>query len=194
MTRSFEHPLIPQVVKDFFTTDSPIQMDVSVEGQEIDDEGRYVIGPWAGPEADMPNLFHEMGHFSDRELDKLEEFPNGGWGYTHGKYWQIGTAWGYEPQTPQSVIREARCWAYQVSLMRHYQLGTDVSEVVQSATFLPAFSMYGKPDCKDDKSRLVRLTEEVDAMSQTTHTFDAFHKAWFDRVGHLMGKRQPQTC
>lgn len=194
MTRSFNHPLVAQVKRDFFPLDSPIQIDLSIEGQGIDDEGRYIIGPWAGPEPEMPNLFHEMGHFADREKDKLEEFPNLGWGYGQGKFWQIGTSWGYEPQTDQSVIREARCWAYQISLMRHYGLETDVSEVVASAVWLPAFFLYKQPACKDDKSRLSALAEEVNGLSQTTHSFDAFREAWFDRLRHLTGKRQLQTC
>lgn len=180
--RHFDHPLLTQIQKDFFPEESPIVIDVTIEGQEVRDQ-KYVIGPWAGPEADIENLFHEMGHFADREIKQLEKYPNSSWGYHYGQYWEIGHHYGWEPQTDQSVKREARCWAFQISLMSHYQLKVETKRIVRPARFMPAFALYQKT--LNETQKIQKLATEVQELSKTSHTYDKFCQAWQVRTRHL---------
>lgn len=185
-----DQEILAKVRKDFFPDDGPIIIDESLEGQTVRD-GKYVIGPWAGPGSDIHNLFHEMGHFADREIEALLRFPINSWGYSFGRPWSVAGQSGFEPQTDQSVRREMNCWAYQVSLSRHYGCEQPTYEAVRSAVYLDAFLFYkleeGKGlEYKDrDEFKLRIMADEVDELAATTHSFSNFQLEWDIRIRAL---------
>jgi hypothetical protein len=180
-----------RIVNDFFMHEKmPIVYEKDLEGQKINEQGQFVIGPRYGPEASVKGTLHEMGHFAEREIDKLLEFPYNSWGFSYGKYWQIGTSWGYESQTDQSVRREQRVWAFQIAAQRHYEVDEDPYDTIKSATWLPAWCYYqpipGEDlGYKDEKRKLVLLAKETDLMSRNEYTFEAMLDAWNIRIEKL---------
>lgn len=183
--------LLQKVLDDFsMEGKGPVAYCHGIEGQHIRaNEKTYLIGPWAGPAAEVSNVFHEMGHFAEREIEKLKKFPNSGWGLYPGKFWQIGVHWGYEPQTDQSVRREQRVWAYQISLQKHYNLSISPYDTVSSATWLPAWCYYQPfPKVENeglsswDRRRLEQLAKDAESMSINEYTFEDFQEQWNKRI------------
>ncbi len=68
-----------RIRKDFFDG-NPVSAEIKIEGYEIKD-GKYVLGCLAGPVYHLSHMIHEMGHLAEREIPKLLEKPNCGWGY-----------------------------------------------------------------------------------------------------------------
>jgi hypothetical protein len=125
LTKKYHRPttidtgIFKKLFKDFFAH-TRNHVKFKVEGQSLNSLNEYVLGCMAGPSICLSNLCHEMAHFAEREVHKLCQMPAAGWGYTHGKYWEICGQSGYEPTTDQAVQREARCWAYQWSIINEY--------------------------------------------------------------------------
>ena len=134
---------------------------------------QYILGPKAGPEASISNLLHEICHFAELEPKRLLQFPTYGWGLYPGKFWQIGTHWGYEPSTDQQVQREARVWAMQLSLERHFNLNDSPEQLVRSAIFLPAWCFYKRKidSGYSDKKALYYLAKHVGRLAKR-HPFE----------------------
>jgi hypothetical protein len=170
-------------------TNSPIAFDLKVEGQRVNDQqNQFLIGPWAGPQADVSNLLHEAAHFAEREVDKLLLFPFSSWGFSYGKYWEIGTHSGYEPSTDQAVRREQRVWAYQLSTLRHFGIKETAFDLVSSVVYLSAWCFYQPFVNKsnyNDRSKIRRLASETRIMSENEYTYEAFLDAWKLRVDRL---------
>lgn len=184
--------ILGRIQKDFFY-DNPVVCEIDLEGQSIDEEGRYVLGCRAGPHVGVENLMHEMGHLADREIPKLLLRPADGWGYYIGKTWHIMGRSGIEPTNDRAVTREASCWAFQSSLMEHYGTDLDIRDLVSSATYLPAFDLYvwrvinederqGLGYTKYREKAIDILAEDVAKMHKTTHTFRKFVEAWDERM------------
>jgi len=176
-----------QVRKDYFGNSKfPIQIKVNLEGQGLDENGNFVIGCMAGPSCELANLFHEMGHFAEREIPKLKRKPPSSWGYTFGKYYQIGQHSGYEPTTDESVKRELRIWAFQWHLENKYGIATSIKEMISAVVYMPAFIYYPmNGGYRPEPERLTLALEEVTRLSQTTFSLEAFDLAWFERIKAL---------
>lgn len=99
--------LLKEVSKRFFLK-NPVKIKQRFEGQGISGSGNYLLGCYAGPEMDISHLFHEMAHLAEREEKAILEKPFSGWGFSHGKYWEVAGQCGWEPQTEQQVLREGR--------------------------------------------------------------------------------------
>jgi hypothetical protein len=192
---SIDKNALEVVQRDFFDG-NPVTIDVGIEGQRLDREGgNYVLGCRAGPGIHISNLYHEMSHLAEREIAKLLEKPNRNWGYGWGQYWEIAGQSGFEYQTDQSVQREKRVWAYQLSIEKHYGIYTQnikndnaPPEVVLAriAPFLPAFPLYiGRQGLKDEKAAIQFLADEIRELSETAFTFKHFCDAWFERMKAL---------
>lgn len=179
--------LLERVKTEFFVG-NPVSIDIQLEGQSLDDNGNYILGLRAGPVIDITHLFHEMGHLAEREISKLLKKPYSGWGYTHGKYWEIAGKSGYEALTDQAVQREARVWAYQLSLQKYYNLNISVESAVSSAVYLDAFLYYKIELVRNlhyslqNVTRLKYLAAQVEELHQTTFTIDVFKSAWQERM------------
>lgn len=185
--------LLARVESDFFSG-NPVSLSVTMEGQGIAHGGNFVLGCRAGPEVGVEYLLHEMAHLADRSIEKLLLKPSYGWGYYTGKPWYIAGQSGIEPYNDKAVLTEARCWAYQVSLMQHYNMPTDVQDIVDSVVYISAFWLYKQrvltpEQIKDyagsDKEAIRVLAKHVEELSTTTHTFEAFHNAWRERMAIL---------
>lgn len=179
--------LLDKVNHDFFLGNTVIQFDRSLEGQTIENK-KFVIGPWAGPESNIANLFHEMCHFAERPIEKLQKFPVYAWGFTFGKYWELCGQSGYEPQTDQAVRTEQRVWAFQRSVQKHYGIEEDPYDTVSAATYINAFTMYLLGQGKTDQEKLKILAAETEIMSNNEFSFDKFKKDWNHRIEILMNK------
>jgi hypothetical protein len=189
--------LLRQVAKDFFVG-NPVKFGIAVEGQKLTQKGLFYIGCRAGPYDYEPsysidNLFHEMGHLAEREIDKLLQKPYDGWGFRHGRFWKVGHHSGYEFQTDQAVMRESRVWAYQLSLARHYGINVDPVEVVGSARYIDGFCFY-KSRFKDRLDTLgytegeeeaIKILAEETEKQTAEFSFDNFCKAWDIRMSKL---------
>lgn len=183
------------VVLERFFTGVPVSVDPKVEGYKIRN-GEYVLGCMAGPSCDMENLFHEMSHLAEREISKLIERPYVNWGYGNGKYWEAGNRFGFEPQTDQSVRREARVWAFQLSLQNHFGLNISSYDTVRAAYWLDAFPIYARneiPDCQvfsseGQEQALRHLADWVEKLSREEYTFEKFCSNWNERMIALSNK------
>lgn len=176
------------VQDEFFADQDVIHIDTSLEGMTSDPEsGRYYLGTWAGPEAKLSNLLHEMGHFVEREIDKLKEFPISNWGYSFGKYWELCGRSGWEPRTDQDVRREQRVWAYQISLEKHFGIYESPYEMVNAAPFLGGWCFYQPLEIEtyENEPRIRKLAEETEELSRTRYTLERFRKGWWRRIREL---------
>lgn len=191
-----DKPLLKRLMLDYFVRPkSPILAKVRVQGQRLNDDRKFVIGCFAGPRLSIENLIHEMGHFAEREIDKLRKRPHFAWGYSFGKFWRVGMQSGHEPYSAQSVHREIRVWAFQLNLHRHYGIKTDAAELAESAEFLPAFCNYRRYcDPEGAKLRpkdecLAQVTKEIETLADTKFTLKAFNDAWNERIEVLSKQR-----
>jgi hypothetical protein len=192
-----ERPLLEAVEKEFFSN-SPIHYSIDIEGQKLNEEREYVLGLLAGPCIRVDHLFHEMGHFAEREIPKLLEKPNRSWGFGRGKYWEINGQSGYEPHTDQATQREIRAMAYQLSILRHYNKQVRPYFIAMSLTGMPDFHIFrykllGVEECsrlglvESEKKAIQWIAKKIGKLSQTTFTYEAFRKAWNDRIELLRG-------
>mgnify|MGYP006339620387 CR=1 FL=1 len=183
---NIDNSLLDKIIHDFFLGNTVIQFDRSISGQKIK-ENKFVIGPWAG-HAEITNLFHEMCHFAERPIEKLQELPPFAWGFTFGKYWEIFGKSGYEPQTDQAVRTEQRVWAFQRSVQKHYGIEEDPYDTVSSATYIHAFTMFLLGQGKSNEEKLKILATETEIMSNNEFSFEKFKEDWNHRIEILKNK------
>ena len=184
-----DHLMLHKVLTRFFKPGGPIVYDEDLEGQTVyEPTSQYVIGPWAGPQAEIENLLHEMCHFAEREVDKLLQFPFSSWGFSYGKYWEVLGRFGYEPQTDASVLREQRVWAYQISLQKHLGVEVDPYDLVSSAQYMNAWCYYQPFSLRtwDNEIKFRKLSQDTMIMSQNEYTFEAFRDAWDYRIENVL--------
>jgi hypothetical protein len=173
------------LINDLFFKDRPISYLKNKEGQMIDDNNRYVLGLMAGPSCELQNLLHEMSHLAEIDRKRLIKKPVTSWGLSFGKYWQIGTSWGYEPQTDQSVQREIRVWAYQHSISKALNLENGSSkELASSAHWLDAFFLYKHYTVGTVSEAVAKqnMAWQIEELSDTVYTYDRFCQEWDDRM------------
>ncbi len=185
-------PSLIQRVKEDFFDEKIISIDERIEGQGLNEYGGFKLGCKAGPFVCITNLFHEMGHLVELELDRLLQKPHLGWGFRHGEKFVIGGRAYAQMNTDQSVLREARAWAYQISLERHYNIIRPVVEAVSCVTLMDAWLFYRNkvvdknlPYGERDKLGLQTFADMVDKMSCENYNFDAFTKGWKMRMEKL---------
>lgn len=170
---------------------------VSVRGTEDD---VFFIGPWAGPQSHISNVFHEMAHFAERRLEVLQTFPRNAWGFTFGTPWELLGRSGHEAQTDQAVRCEQRCWAYQLSIQDHYKVEQSDFETASSAVYLDAWCYYQPFEDKiynscssEDNPKLQAFVKETRQMANTTHTWEHFLEAWNYRIQQLKEYKHART-
>ena len=171
--------LLEKVKVDYFTNPI-IQIKIDVEGQTLDENKNFLIGCFAGPSCEIENLFHEMGHFAQREVKKLKQRPYAGWGFKYGKKWRALGQSGYEPNTCQSTIREIQVWAYQLSLQNYYGLKTDLVYMVEAITYVNSFFLYHPG--KTEKEKIALACQEVEELSKTKFNMSSFDLNWNHRI------------
>jgi hypothetical protein len=153
-------------IKDTFFY-SPSFCIKKMEGQSCE-EKKYLVGAKAGPSCSFSNLFHEICHFAELEKQRIVKFPSSSWGLYPGKFWQINTSWGYEQSTDQQVQREARVWAYQLSVQKHFGLDDSAYNLVDSVVWLPAWCFYRFKwgGAKHEKKAIYKLSKHVERLSK----------------------------
>lgn len=191
-TNEIDYSLLTQIEELFFANHK-IGFNENVEGQNLDDDGNFLLGLTIGPTKSVNGVLHEMAHFAELPIKRLIAKPSSGWGFTYGKYWEVYNSSGYEPQTDQSVQREIRTWAYQNSINVELGLNIPVLDLVSSSTYLHAFSLY---KCnvvteqerdelgyqKADQLAIVRMAEQVEDLSKNRFTFDDFWMNWESKL------------
>lgn len=181
--------LLDVVEKEFFT-DSIVGVGEGLEGQKVDGGG-FVLGCMAGPFQCVTNLLHEMAHLVELEKERLLEFPDGGWGLIHGSRIMIGERPYYDMITDQAVLREARVWAYQVSLQRHYGIDEAVDRTVSSVEYIGSWHIFrakhgGSESLQQrDRRALKVLADMVDRLSREEFSLENFRTSWWERIALL---------
>lgn len=179
MNDSFE--LIKQ---DFFGDDCPIKIKWGLEGQRLID-GHITIGAKTGPEATVFGLTHEMAHFVELDIERILKKPVRNWDLRNGSSFVVGDRFVHMPITTQAIEREARVWAYEISLRKKYGLDFDVDYMVAGADFISAWDIY-RARFDSNNAALSSLKEHVISLSDTTHTFEVFKEEWNRRVSVLV--------
>lgn len=118
---------------EFFRHTRVVQHEERLEGQRVDDHGVVYVGSRAGPEVDISNLCHELGHFAEIN-DARVDAP--GWGLKTPQVWCYDRM-VCEPETLQITEREIRVMAYQVNLMEFLGVEVDIMETVACLRHLP---------------------------------------------------------
>jgi hypothetical protein len=171
---------------------NPVKIGQRFEGQGITKGNAYLLGCYAGPDQNVEYLLHEMAHLSEREEDKVIKRPYQSWGFSQGKYWEVpGYGSGWEPQTEQSVLREARVWAFQANLQQELNMKVDVEDLVASAVYLPAYCYFKFK--RVNKNLGYKESEEAGLAALATHvknlmeefTFQKWEENWFKRMDLL---------
>lgn len=107
---------------------SPIPLKMDIQGNWDNEKGHVVIGCTAGPESDIENAFHEIGHLVITNDDNL--IPS--WGLRYRKWVECpvlrGAGGYYDIQTCQDVRLEARVWAMQAVLMKKNNMKVDIKD------------------------------------------------------------------
>jgi hypothetical protein len=174
--------LYSRIIAEWFDG-TPVEYQPNLTGQRLGKNG-YILGDSAGPDSGITNLFHEMGHLADRHPEKLILYPTRGWGYTHGIYNELSNNWVCS--TEQAVLCEARCWAYQISLCRHYGVPETCDNLVASAHWLGEAWLHFvyKRGFKlhQDIRPYTALSAIIHNLSITTHTYDDFKREWWNRI------------
>jgi len=191
--------ILGEIARRYFSY-NPVKISRRLEGQGMRPDLCYQLGMRAYKEIEVNNLLHEMSHLAERETEKLLEFPARSWGFSLGKYWQIGTAQGFEPQTDQDVMREARVWSYQLSLSRELGVQETAKELVSSATWLGGFCLFkfrmrreGKVKsneyAKGQEEALEILAQLVEE-GTNIYTYQNFVENWNEKLEAIEAKRK----
>lgn len=178
---------------------SPVSFDPNLSGQALDNNNNFVLGGRAGPEISVCNLVHEMAHLAELDIQRLLQKPSYGWGFKHGRFWQIGRHTGFESTTDQSVRREMRVWAYQLSVEKEFGIKNEgAKRLVSSVVFMEAFTLYKWKVVsentmkqlgheKAEKHCIELMAKDVINMSNSEFTFDKFIAEWTKRMDVLGG-------
>ena len=158
---------IDAIGQDFFMPhDSVISIGLDVEGNRIR-ENKFTMGVWAGPQAEVSNLLHEMAHMIEID-DARCHIPS--WGFKYGKTVYIAGRMINEGMfTNKAIEREIRVFGIQIVMMNHYGIDNvhsyhtwdDHSEYVSKARNFAEICdyidgllyYYPKGWCKEDKGK-----------------------------------------
>lgn len=77
----------------------------------------YVFGAKAGPQVEVANLFHELGHAAEFGAENFTTRCIDGRFFFKLRWIEVLGQWYDEPKTAQSTIREIRAIGYQIRLM-----------------------------------------------------------------------------
>ncbi len=125
-----------------------------LEGQTIDRDGSILIGDRAGPECNIRNLVHELGHFVEID-DARTSLP--GWGLRVPHVW-IYDRYCVEPTTMSMIERELRTIAYQTNVLHAVEVDPCAHDFVSALRWMEDFifvpledgrSAYGADAPKD---------------------------------------------
>ncbi len=125
-----------RMTREFFEPGG-VTIDWRLQSQRTaEEEGRLTqvaIGPWAGPEANISNLVHEMSHFVEIDEPRMACF---GWGLRLPEIW-VYNRMCVEPTTMQATARELRVFAYQVNVLDYLGEPSSIEDLVGSMVHMP---------------------------------------------------------
>lgn len=159
--------------------------------QRIDEAGRVVLSPWAGPEATISNLVHEMSHFVEIDEPRMTEF---GWGLRVPEI-RIADRICLEPTTCQATERELRVMAFQANVLDYLGFPRSVCDIVEALDWMPDWVFIpiedGSSAFGDDRTHKLPYNEvtksqkrwcakQVEAL-RSTFTLERFIAEWTRR-------------
>lgn len=175
-----ELSILHRLKKDFFR-DDVVRFEMDFEGQKMDGDV-FVLGCSVAMTQGVEYLMHEMAHFAELSIERIVKHPKYNWDLSLPKGYLNGRLY-YDARTSSSLLREARVWAFQVSMHRHYGFDVGVERLVSSAEYLNAWTIYKvEIGQRDDKKAMKVLAEYVETLSRTEFTFDVFKTSWNERV------------
>lgn len=151
-------------VYDEFFAGAAVRVDWTRQAQSIDGEATVVLGPWAGPEASIANLVHEMSHFVEIDEGRMTEF---GWGLRVPEIHIAGRVC-LEPQTRQATERELRVIAFQANVLTYLGFPRSTHDLVAALDWMPDFVFVPIEDGSSafGESRTHKLSYEAIQKSQ----------------------------
>lgn len=150
------------------------------------ENNRFDIGYRLAGEIDPTAALHEIAHFAELPIERILKNPRVNWDFSYGKYWQIGTSYGYEPQTDQATQRELRTWGYQLSIQR--ELGIDGSpyDLVKSLVWMNDYCNFKyRAGIKEDKDVISYAADIVEKYSDAQFSYKNFLMSYKERIKAL---------
>lgn len=177
-------------IKELFEVDG-ILVFRDFEGQ-IFQNNRFEIGYKLVGDIDPTAAIHEISHFAELPTERIIKKPNTNWGFSYGKYWQIGTSWGYEPQTDQATQRELRTWGYQLSVQRELGINESAYDLVKSIVWMNDYCIFKhRAGIKEDKDVIAYAADIVEKYSNAKFSYKNFLISYKERIEAL--KNQPKA-
>lgn len=140
-------------------------------------EGNYVVNntmyfsSWAGPDASMWNVIHEMAHFV--EIDDAR-CHRSGWGFV----WPEKEIFGQivcEPKTAQDIQRECRTFAIQIHILERYcPEEVDITYMAELTKWQPGWGNVPKPYIETVKGWI--------ANEYKKWTFESIRQEWIRKL------------
>lgn len=195
-----DYDLLKTVKGVFFDHHADI-IDVRLKGEgNTIDSNRFLFTTWAGPVANVNNLFHEMGHFVEINPERCHR-P--GWGFGYGKKVVIGgREYDEGMHTKKAIEREIRTFAIQLVLANHYGLTHDelLDEPVTLqryfatiCRYIDGFFLYKSKDDKltyaEREESAIDTIEQLIVEESKKWTFDGIRAAWEAQLVNLRNNR-----
>lgn len=176
-TEWMNSPQQDQLMEIYFK-DSPIVVDWDFHHSQKVEDGKLVLGPWAGPSQCITNVIHEMGHLV--EIDDARILAHG-WGLHVPMTECLGREYP-NPVTPKACMREVRVFAMQWQLQNFLGIKTEIRELVRLNRFLPDFCFVPKEGEQEgesyDEPRLRYLERRLLEYVKGKYTLEFFNREW----------------
>jgi len=177
-----------KVQEDFFAGFEDVVIhDMGLSGQSVN-SGVVVLGGAIRNERALDHLFHEMAHFIEIDLDRINK-PNWGlrWGTSfraQGKiYYKMAKWTAIKREIRGLVIQEALCKQYGIFLNRAARL----AELSKQIDFM---NVPGKSH--EDKMETMRLYQDKCSLS-SLNSLESIKAEWVNRIGFLRSLKTSQV-
>jgi len=165
---------------------APIEYDPKLQGQTVFKK-KIKIGPWAGPEATLSNVLHEISHFV--EIDESRMVKDG-WGLKYPRPQHLLGQTFIEFQKPYHIERERRVWAFQLNLHHKFGIDEGVEDFADAAWFLDGFGyMIEEHRGKTTTQQKMCFAKSIEKLAEETqYSFESFLSE-FNRRKNLLIKK-----
>jgi len=178
-----------QLLLDLYFKDSPIQIEWDFHGTQKVKDNKLIFGPYAGPEACITSLIHEMAHLA--EIDDARILKHN-WGLTLPEQYIPGRYSRMAPVTCQATFRECRVLAMQWHIQNSIGICIPRRQMVEVLQWMPDFCLVPRSiTCKGndlqsiDNARFIFLEGVVHTYCKRGFGFKHFVTEW-DRKNELL--------
>lgn len=152
---------------------------------------KFNIGYKLNGEIDSTAAIHEISHFAELPIERIIKKPKNNWDFSYGKFWQIGTSYGFEPQTDQATQRELRTWGYQLSIQRELGINESAYDLVKSIVWMNDYCNFKyRAGIKEDKDVIAYAADIVEKYSDTHFSYKNFLISYKERIEALKNQQK----